>query len=54
MRRNEKLQWSIQYLENSLLTIPDDMTASEIIEWAEDARCNDEWAQGRGYDDIEN
>lgn len=54
MKRNRNLAWAIDYLERSLMVIPDDMTVAEIIKWAESARDNDEWAQLQGYDDIEN
>ena len=54
MKKNSDLAWAINYLEQSLMVIPEDMTVSEIIEWAESARDNDEWAQLQGYDDIEN
>jgi hypothetical protein len=54
MTKNERLIWAINYLEKSLLSIPEDMTTAEIIEWADRAEINDAMAREQGYDDIEN
>ena len=54
MTRNKRFLWAVEWLDNNGLLIPDDMTRDEIIEWAENAENNDQWAQEQGYDDIEN
>lgn len=54
MSKNYKLLAAITYLEKVGMMIPDDMTSEEIIDWAEQAQDNDQWAQNQGYDDIEN
>jgi hypothetical protein len=54
MLKNYRLIHAIEYLERSLLSVPDDMTTQEIIDWADQAESNDNMAKEAGYDDIEN
>ena len=44
---------AVNYLDDSRLDIPENMSAKHIIEWADKARANDEAAKEQGYNDIE-
>ena len=53
MTRNERLTWAVELLDRNGFRIPDDMTTTDIIQWAESAQNNDLHARELGYDDIE-
>ena len=52
MIKNERLQWAINWLTREGMSISDDLTAADIIDWAEQAQDNDNNARAQGYDDI--